>query len=502
MTDLDPMDARLREYADRWRASSAPAPALDTDRLTGRSRARTWWAAGIAAAAVVAGIAVGTTLIGDDGNRQPPEPADTAKPTATAKPSEVLVPWADLAPTYPQIPTTTTSPSPDPAEAAGKPECRASDLSAAGRPGVAAGTYYLTVRLTLVGDQPCRLEGYPDLVPLDAGHPVAIPLEHRADSSVYGHPVLVAAGRPALLRLGWSSGWCAAPVHNDTIRMLLPGGGSLSFQGLGGSQCYGTPGSGTKAPIEVGTFEPVTWHEGRAASAYAALDVGGDLDLTASSGQVASFTVTLTSRTDLTLDPCPDYQVILAGDDQPVRDVHALNCAAVPFKDDRGRPYLPAGTPVQFAMHATVGSVGVHKLSWVLDTVDQRGVSGSLTVTPGATAEPSLSPQQQASVHDGVLAIQTFLDTWRRDGMVVAARRYFDAASPPQSGAGLPRISSGKVLHADVSSWESPDHFVLEVQLDLHFTANRLVWDEGRNDRFVTVTRDGAGFRLDFATSP
>ena len=122
------------------------------------------------------------------------------------------------------------------------------------------------------------------------------------------------------------------------------------------------------------------------------------------------------------------------------------------------------------------------------------------TISTGAT--PPTSAQRTAAVRAGVATIRAYLDTWRRDGMFLAARRYLDADSQPQADVGLPRLSDGKVVHTGVSSWDSPDRFTLEVSLDLHFDGDPLGWNQGGNDRFVTVTRDGAGFRLSFATSP
>lgn len=498
MSELDPMDARLHGYADRWRASSAPPPVVDTDRLPARSAKRAWWTAGVAAAAVAAGIAVGTTLVHHDRVAAPPKPAHTVRPGD-------VVPWAPLPATHPTIPTQTTPPAPDPAEAVGKPACRASDLRATATGTAAAGTYYRNVRLRLVGARPCTLEGYADVQPLDQGRPVDIPVDHQQDDSVYRGPVLVSAGHPALLQLSWGATWCTTPVHNDTVRLVLPGG-ALTFPGLGSSNCNNAPGSGPKAPIMVAPFQPVSWHEGTVATPYAALVVSGNLELSATPGETVHVTITLTSPTDLALDPCPDYHLVQVADDGQHEETYALNCAAVPYRDARGRPYLPAGTPVQFEMRTTVvGPAGsTEKLSWALDTVDARGTGGTLTVSRGpaqtgpTTATP-LGPADQKTVQAAVATIQAFLDTWRRDGIAVASRDY--SVSDQQAASG-PQLSAGKVLDASVSSWDSPDHFTLEVSLDLHFAGDPLAWSQGANDRFVTVTRDAKGFRLSFATSP
>ncbi len=499
MPDLDPMDTRLRAYAARWRGATPPAAPLDVESLGRPSRARrTWLLVAASAAAVAVVIAGGTRLVGDDTRPEPPPPADTTKP------HDAVVPWAPLPATHPQIPAATTPPSPDPAAAAGKPECRASDLHATDRPGAAAGTYYLTVRLTLVGDHPCRLEGWPEVELLDRGAPVDIPLERARDDSVYRGPVLVSDGHPALLRLAWPADWCAPPVHNDTIRLALPGG-SLTVPGLGGSNCYGTPRSGHRQPVELRTFEPVKVREATASTAYADVDVTGDLDITAVAGDDVDFVVTLTSPDDLVLDPCPDFRIVVNGRAAPQTESHALNCAAVPHKDDHGRPYLPAGTPVRFDMHATAGDPGSYKLSWVLDTVDQKGAGGTLTVsapTPSSATDRADSTQQGTAVRAGVRTLRAYLDRWRRDGLTAASHAYAAADQQTDSDVGVPRLRSGSVLDATLSSWESPDRFTLEVSLDLHFDGDPLAWNDGENVRFVTLTRTDGALRLEFATSP
>jgi hypothetical protein len=129
---------------------------------------------------------------------------------------------------------------------------------------------------------------------------------------------------------------------------------------------------------------------------------------------------------------------------------------------------------------------------------DELTASGS----PTEGSQDSTGKADPRAVRWAVNQIQTFLDVWRREGMLVAARRYFDAASQPRSAAGLQRLSYGKVLSAHVSSWESSEHFTLEVSLDLHFVGGPMAWNDGKNDRFITVTRHGSSVQLDLATSP
>ena len=68
-------------------------------------------------------------------------------------------------------------------------------------------------------------------------------------------------------------------------------------------------------------------------------------------GDVLVFDAVLESSTDLPLDPCPDYNVAFGRHSWTTRQ---LNCAAVPYRDAQGRPYLPAFENVRFEMRVTV----------------------------------------------------------------------------------------------------------------------------------------------------
>ena len=70
---------------------------------------------------------------------------------------------------------------------------------------------------------------------------------------------------------------------------------------------------------------------------------------------------------------------------------------------------------------------------------------------------------------------------------------------------GYVRPESARLVHYQVDSWSSPEHFSLLVTLDLHFaTKNTMAWNEGSNDRFIRFTRSPGGdsYRLRWATSP
>lgn len=146
------------------------------------------------------------------------------------------------------------------------------------------------------------------------------------------------------------------------------------------------------------------------------------------------------------------------------------------------------------------------------------GASGdhSGRTVPGSTTPPSATPPgspsasattriRPALVRSACRRLEEFIDAWSRYGYPVAAHRYIAPAQQPPSDQGdFPLLARGSVDRCTLLSAESEDRFTLEVDLTLHFRANRGAWDKGPNSRFVTATRaSGASpFRLEFATSP
>jgi hypothetical protein len=246
----------------------------------------------------------------------------------------------------------------------------------------AAGTMYLPVHLTLVGTRPCRLEGYPLVRPLDHGRALALPVQQEDDGQApFGRPVpvVVRPGEPGLFRIEWPQTHSCPVMDNDTLRITLPGGAaSFTIAGFGASSC--NPGEPGPAAMIVEPVQPYRYVPSHTTSPYERLSATGDLDLSATAGRPIDFTVTLTSDHDLPLAPCPDYSIVVG--ESEVR--YALNCAAVPHRDPQGRPYLPAGVPVTFAMHAGPITTGPTKLVWRLITpgTGRAALGGLITVTP------------------------------------------------------------------------------------------------------------------------
>jgi len=376
----DRIDARLQEYAGRWR-DSLPAPQLDPTRLPAQSRRRRW-AVGAAAAAVLAVATLAAMAVGLRGDG-PDEVLRPIGPT-TVKPGDVI-PWAALPTTAPTIPVSTVAGSPDPALADGLPPCDAGQLRATRDLEGAMGTMYLllTVELERPGP-PCRLMGVPGVEPMSHGQVVDIPLQPATGDgpvAFYSDPVVISETSRAVIALGLTTHWCAPPLDNDRLRISFPGGiGSFLTPGFGRlSGCDAVAGSGPQ-PITVWPIAPRDVRPPEVRSAWADVTLSPWLDLTGTPGEAVDFVVTLTAPREVSLRDCPDFTISMYGRRVGRQTSYGLNCAQVPYRDAEGDPVLPAGVPVGFAMRVTAPEYDVEKFVWELDVPEHLAVGGHLTV--------------------------------------------------------------------------------------------------------------------------
>jgi hypothetical protein len=366
------IDRRLTEHAARWRSALPPGPEPSLDRATGRDRSWGVRAPALTAAATLVVLA-GVWAVGHHG---------TGGPAPATPGNDLVVPWAPLPATDPQFP----EPSNDVRLVAKEaPPCTIGDLRILGRTvEAAAGTAYLTVQLGLDASTPCHLLGYPEVVPLDtAGNPLDVPVAH--DTTGSPDAVLVTASSPAAVVVSWSVTHYCGSIDNARLRVTLPdGGGDFSVEGFGATSC--NPDEGQPAmqvlPIQAA-------YDQTPQSPYEKVTATGDLDVTVPVGAGIDFQVTLTSPADLPLDPCPDYQILVGSR----MDTHGLNCAAVPYVDAAGRPYLPAGVGVAFAMHADGLDAPLYspKFLWVLSAPGHAIAHGILRVGDAAPPDGRLT---------------------------------------------------------------------------------------------------------------
>lgn len=122
----------------------------------------------------------------------PSSPSPTESPTPSQSPSPI-------APTTPPPSTTTSSSAPN----AAAPTCASSALQLKAKPlGAAAGTDYIALIVTNVGDADCALAGYPGVTFLNgSGQQVGLPA--RRDTTSKPHRVVLAAGEKAHAQLSF-----------------------------------------------------------------------------------------------------------------------------------------------------------------------------------------------------------------------------------------------------------------------------------------------------------
>jgi hypothetical protein len=259
-----------------------------------------------------------------------------------------VVPWLPLSPTHPTIPSRIVARRPDPSRAEAARPCSGADLVASkDGGGAAAGTAVDNVTFRLAkGRAACAVNGWPQ-VDVTTVEGTTVPGRHQRWSMTYHHPVLVTRRVPALLQLAWPSACYAESGHSSISmtyagRTWVLGAGSLSRTcPFDGNRPLGSIGVQRFVPLHVSPAHRVT--------AYNSVRERLPRHLTLRGRQPMDFVVTLVARRDVALDPCPDYRI---GDGTVPDRTYRLNCAAVPWHDAQGRPYLPAGRPVRFAMHA------------------------------------------------------------------------------------------------------------------------------------------------------
>jgi hypothetical protein len=118
---------------------------------------------------------------------------------------------------------------------------------------------------------------------------------------------------------------------------------------------------------------------GQVVTPFDHVSASGTITGEAHPGDTLTFVAVLESSTDLRLDPCPDFNIAFG---KGFWHTWQLNCAGVPFHDDRGRPMLPAFQDVRFQMKVEVpDEVGRQKVLWTLNGPWQMpGFYGVVTV--------------------------------------------------------------------------------------------------------------------------
>lgn len=121
------------------------------------------------------------------------------------------------------------------------------------------------------------------------------------------------------------------------------------------------------------------------------------------------------------------------------------------------------------------------------------------------TASPTASIDRSAIYSQASAYLQSFLDSWQKNDLYVAAPKYLDPSMRPNQKQGNPVLIAGTVASMQPYTWVSADNFTVMANLNLRFSKeDGGAWGNGINTRFVTFVRSSASapYQMTFATSP
>jgi hypothetical protein len=240
-----------------------------------------------------------------------------------------------------------------------------------GQSGAAAGTEVEALVFTLRPGHPvCSLRGRPDLT-VSTTDGVTVGARPERWGLAWHSPVLLTRHTPVELRMTWPSACFLDTTQHSGVTVTYGGASWTAPVGSISSTCdFGGPRRPLSSVGET-SFMPSHPQPAHVVTRYDHVGARAPRVLSARLDHPADFVVTLVARRRVLLDPCPDYWLGAT----PGHGRHyALDCAAVPWRDDQGRHYLPAGTPVRFAMRLGGMDGTIQKFWWGI-------------VAPGAPAE-------------------------------------------------------------------------------------------------------------------
>lgn len=209
------------------------------------------------------------------------------------------------------------------------------------------------------GRSPCSVSGRPSLV----AHTVegsTVPGLLSEWSLHYRGPVLLTRHQEAEVQLTWPSACFSQRSGASWFTLGYAGRTWTGPVRMLSDRCHLEPTRPLGA-IGVSRFFPPNFRAAHRVSAYTGVRARAPRRVSVPDGQPLDLVITLVARHDVVLDPCPDY-VMGANSGHGRR--YALNCAAVPWRDSTGRPYLPAGRRVSFAMHLGGTLPRIAKVWW------------------------------------------------------------------------------------------------------------------------------------------
>jgi len=121
-----------------------------------------------------------------------------------------------------------------------------------------------------------------------------------------------------------------------------------------------------------------------------------------------------------------------------------------------------------------------------------QGSIPQATPSSTPTVSPTASIDRSAVYTEATAYLQSFLDSWRKNGAYVANQQYLDPSMGSTPTQGNPVLIVGTVTRIQPFDWVSVNHFTVMADLDLQFSGNAAAWGNGINTRFVTFVRSSA----------
>ena len=386
------LDRRLRAAGEAWRDEHQPV------RVHVPGPRRRAWVVPVAAAASVAllvgGAVVASRLTAD----RAAGPADTTQKRWDPDlppgllPAEVpgTVPPVNQVVEFPRVEAAGTY-TPRVWQAAGVRECSADDVSLTPEAGEVPGA----VRLVLAAaadDVRCSVGWLPFLQYRGDGRNVEVPTAQQDPRpGEWPASVVVAADQRAVVETSWI-GWCGGqdqPV--DTLELTFTDNTQLRVAAPDAVPCPATDFADDELHLTGWAPEGFTFEKRDSFGPISARLV----DTVTGPRGLPTWVVELTAAKDVDLDTCPSYEVRQGSEESAS---WRLNCDGVPHHREDGRPYLPAGTPVRFAIWVPYGGTDA-ALTWRLQT-PSGAIAVPLTGGPDApTGDPRRVVERDANLH-------------------------------------------------------------------------------------------------------
>lgn len=134
-----------------------------------------------------------------------------------------------------------------------------------------------------------------------------------------------------------------------------------------------------------------------------------------------------------------------------------------------------------------------------------QGLIPQATPSSPSTITPTASIDRSAVYTKAAAYLQSFLTSWQKNGLYVAAPKYLDPSMRPNQKQGNSVLIAGTVASMQPYTWVSADNFTVMANLNLRFSKeDGGAWGNGINTRFVTFVRSSASapYQITFATSP